>query len=100
MQTLMQRLLQKAVWVTTLSEEVLDHSSIKASLLQQSDTARSHAAARRYPVQNQCPDRSVCEHGINVIAQPLCFVPPQVAQIQCKQYSTNKFKYCCLLRNA
>lgn len=58
MQTLMQRLLQKAVWVTTLSEEVLDHSSIKASLLQQSDTAHRHAAARRYPVQNQCPDRS------------------------------------------
>jgi len=53
----MQHLPQKAVWVTTIRRGFRS-LIIKTSLLQQPATAHSHAAGRRYPVQNQLPDQS------------------------------------------
>lgn len=91
MLTIMQRLLQKAQCATVLSRGL-------GSLICQSQPTSAICDGTWPSVEVTPPEsvswseqRALCERVINMIA--LCHLCLPVAQIQCKQQSTNKCKY-------
>lgn len=93
MLTLMQCLLQKALGATVVSRGL---GSLICQSQPTSTGLRWHVAiSGSHPVQNQSPDQSEgqCVNVVLTWLLSLCDLCLPVAQIQCKQQSTNKCKY-------